>query len=181
MAVTCGAALGFRESALSNNECPGTLPMKHLIHAAAVAAALVLTACGGSSDADSDTPTDRLQLGSSIVKLEATPYVNSMPTAIDLTAPSVPCLNLIVPVQVVSVEGPVPNGISVRAVRLRNGNEDVWRATVAEADRGRASGTARGCPTSKTAPGTTVRVIAELDTAAGARQLYTDALIAEAH
>lgn len=159
--------------------------MKHLIHAAtlttALAASIVLTACGGSSDADSDTPTDRLALGNSIVKLDATPYVNSMPTVIDLTSPTVPCQNLIVPVQVVSVEGPVPNGIAVRAVRLRNGNEDVWRATVAESDRRSAGGTARGCPTSKTAPGTTVRVIAELDTLAGARQLYTDATITEAH
>ena len=160
--------------------------MKHLIHAAtlatALAASIVLTACGGGGgDADSDTPTDRLALGNSIVKLDATPYVNSMPTAIDLTAPNVPCLNLIVPVQVVSVEGPVPNGISVRAVRLRNGNEDVWRATVTDADRSRAAGTARGCPTSKTAPGTKVRVIAELETTAGARQLYTDATITETH
>ena len=159
--------------------------MKHLIHAAtlasAVAASIVLAACGGSSDADSDTPTDRLALGNAIVKLDATPYVNSMPTAIDLTSPTVPCQNLIVPVQVVSVEGPMPSGISVRAVRLRNGNEDVWRATVAEADRRSAGGTARGCPTSKTAPGTTVRVIAELDTSAGPRQLYTDATITEAH
>ena len=159
--------------------------MNPLIHAAtlasALAASIVLAACGGGGDADSDTPTDRLALGNSIVKLDATPYVNSMPTAIDLTAPNVPCLNLIVPVQVVSVEGPVPNGISVRAVRLRNGNEDVWRATVTDADRSRAAGTARGCPTSKTAPGTKVRVIAELETTAGARQLYTDATITETH
>ena len=83
-------------------------------------------------------------------------------------------------VLVVGGDGRVPRGITVRGGRRRNGNEDVWRATVAEADRGPASGTARGCPTSKTAPGTTVRVIAELDTAAGARQLYTDAKIEQA-
>jgi ABC-type glycerol-3-phosphate transport system substrate-binding protein len=156
--------------------------MKHLIHAAtaatALAASIVLSACGGGSDADSDTPTERLPLGNSTLKLNAQPYRNEMPIA--YTPGSTACLNLIVPVQVVAVEGPVPSGITVRAVRLRNGNEDVWRATVAEADRGPASGTARGCPTSKTAPGMTVRVIAELDTAAGARQLYTDAKIEQA-
>ena len=152
--------------------------MKHLLHAAtfatALAASVVLMACGGG-DADSDTPTDRLPLGSAVLKLQAQPYRDDMPIA--YTPGSTACLNMIVPVQVVAVEGLVPAGITVRAVRLRNGNEDVWRATVAEADRGPASGTARGCPTAHTAPGMTVRVIAELDTAAGARQLYTDAKI----
>lgn len=157
--------------------------MKHLLHAAtfatAMTASIVLMACGGGSDADSDTPTDRLPLGSAVLKLNAQPYRNDMPIA--YTPGSTTCLNLIVPVQVVAVEGLLPSGITVRAVRLRNGNEEVWRATVAEADRGPASGTARGCPTSKTAPGTRVRVIAEIDTAAGARQLYTDATIESAH
>ena len=157
--------------------------MRHLLHAAtcatALAASIVLMACGGGgSDADSDTPTDRLPLGSAVLKLNAQPYRNDMPIA--YTPGSTACLNLIVPVQVVAVEGLLPAGITVRAVRLRNGNEDVWRATVTEADRGTASGTARGCPTSKTAPGTTVRVVAELDTPAGARQLYTDARIEQA-
>jgi len=153
--------------------------MKHLIHAmtfaSALAASIVLTACGGSGDADSDTPTDRLPMGSALLKLNAQPYRDDMPIA--YTPGSTACLNMIVPVQVVAVEGLVPAGITVRAVRLRNGNEDVWRATVAEADRGPASGTARGCPTSKTAPGMTVRVIAEMDTAGGARQLFTDVKI----
>jgi hypothetical protein len=159
--------------------CRTGTPMKHLIHAAtfgtALAASVVLMACGGGSDGDSDTPTDRLPLGSAVLKLNAQSYRDDMPIA--YTPGSTDCLNMIVPVQVVAVEGLVPAGISVRAVRLRNGSEEVWRATVAEADRGPASGTARGCPTSKTAPGMTVRVIAELDTAAGMRQLYTDAKI----
>jgi hypothetical protein len=153
--------------------------MKHLIHAAtfatALAASITLMACGGGSDADSDAPTDRLPLGGAVLKLNAQPYRDDMPIA--YTPRSTACLNMIVPVQVVAVEGLVPAGITVRAVRLRNGSEEVWRATVEEADRGPASGTARGCPTSKTAPGMTVRVIAELDTAGGARQLYTDAKI----
>ena len=157
--------------------------MKHLIHATTLATALaasaVLMACGGGGDADSEAPpTDRLPLGSAVLKLNAQPYRNDMPIA--YTPGSTACMNLIVPVQVVAVEGLVPVGITVRAVRLRNGNEDVWRATVADADRGPASGTARGCPTSKTVPGMMVRVIAELDTAAGARQLYTDAKIEQA-
>jgi hypothetical protein len=105
-----------------------------------------------------------------------------MPTVIDPAAPVPPCESLIVPVQVVPAEGPLPSGITVRAVRLRKGNEDLWRATVTDPNRsGPASGTARGCPTAKTAPGTAVRVIAELDTTAGARQLYTDATITEAN
>jgi hypothetical protein len=157
--------------------------MKHLLHAAtfatALAASVVLMACGGGDDTGSDTPTDRLPLGSAVLKLNAQPYRDDMPIA--YTPGSTTCLNMIVPVEVVAVEGLVPAGITVRAVRLRNGDEDVWRATVAEADRGPASGTARGCPTSKTAPGMTVRVIAELDTAAGARQLYTDAKIGQTH
>jgi hypothetical protein len=156
--------------------------MRHLLHAAtfatAMAASVVLMACGGG-DTDSDTPTDRMPLGSAVLKLNAQPYRDDMPIA--YTPGSTACLNMIVSVQVVAVEGLLPTGITVRAVRLRNGNEDVWRATVAEADRGPASGTARGCPTSKTAPGMTVRVIAELDTAAGARQLYTDAKIEQTH
>ncbi len=148
----------------------------------ALAASVVLVACGGGDDADNDTPTDRLTLGSSVLTLNATPYINSMPMVIDPAAPVAPCESLIVPVQVMSVQGPLPGGITVRAVRLRKGNEDLWRATVTDPDRsGPATGTARGCPTSKTAPGTTVRVIAELDTAAGARQLYTDATITEVH
>jgi len=157
--------------------------MKHLIHAAtlatALAAAFVLAACGGGSDADSEAPpTDRLPLGSAVLKLHAQPYRDDMPIAYTPGSPT--CLNLIVPVQVRTVEGLVPAGVTVRAVRLRNGDEDVWRAPVADADRGAASGTARGCPNAKTVPGMTVRVIAELDVPAGTRQLYTDAKIEQA-
>jgi hypothetical protein len=156
--------------------------MKELIRAAtlatALAASVALMACGGGSDADSEAPpSERLPLGSAVLKLNAQPYRDDMPIA--YTPGSTACLNLIVPVQMAAVEGLVPSGIVVRAVRLRKGNEDVWRALVADADRGFASGTARGCPTAATAPGTAVRVIAELDTPAGGRQLFTDAVIAQ--
>lgn len=154
--------------------------MKYLVHAATIATALaasaVLMACGGS-DEDNEAPTDRLALGSALLKLNAQPYEDHMPTVVDMPGTSAGCQGLIVPVWVEAVEGTVPAGISVRAIRLRQGNEDVWRATVADSDRGAARGTARACSNAKTTPGTAVRVIAELDTPAGARQMYTDTTV----
>jgi hypothetical protein len=149
---------------------------------ATLASAALLAACGGGSDADPDQPNARVPLGGAVLALAAEPYRNSMPIVFTPGQPMT-CLNMVVPVHVHAVEGLLPAGLSLGSIGLRRGAEEVWRADATEqgyAD-GKLRGVARGCPTDKTAPGTAVRVVAELRHPGGTRLLYTDAVIGEAH
>ncbi|NRF68413.1 hypothetical protein HLB44_15570 [Aquincola sp. S2] len=159
--------------------------MRHALRVFSLLAPLGLAACGGggNSEPEASGPTERLPLGAGqVAKLEAEPFINSMPGIFD---PKSPCQNFIVPVRLLMLEGTLPAGIAFGAVSLRSGPDEVWRAQAAASEQyvhqGGLHGVARACANARTPVGRTVRVVAEVISGGGTKQVYADAVIGEAH